>query len=142
MTSLDLWLYWVCSWPFSGPTQSTISFAPNCSFWVPLQTLLNLPLALSQFLAGWDWPVSGQILQTHFAQLTAFFCGFLGWLTLRPWRWRWYVPLKHWAISKLCSVTTQETVLFIVTTTRTSNPGGRFNFTVSSVKYCIILVWK
>jgi hypothetical protein len=54
--------------------------------------------------------------------LSACFCWFLVWFTLRLWWRRRYVPLKRWALSELHNVTTQKSVLFIVTITRTSNP--------------------
>jgi hypothetical protein len=37
---------------------------------------------------------------------------FLAWLTLPPWRWRWYLLPKCQALSELHTVTTQNTVLF------------------------------
>jgi hypothetical protein len=37
---------------------------------------------------------------------------FLAWLTLRPWRWRWYVPPKRRALYELHGVRTQKTILF------------------------------
>jgi hypothetical protein len=40
-------------------------------------------------------PVQGLIFHTRFAQLAFCFCWFLAWLTLRPWRWRLYVPPKR-----------------------------------------------
>jgi hypothetical protein len=56
------------------------------------------------------------------AEFTACFYCFLAWITLWPWRWRTYVPLKHWALCKLYGVTTQMTTVFILATMRTSNP--------------------
>jgi hypothetical protein len=41
------------------------------------------------------------------AELAIFFCWFLKWLTLWPWRWWLYVPLKHLALSKLCGITSR-----------------------------------
>jgi hypothetical protein len=32
---------------------------------------------------------------------------------LTPWRWRWYVPLKHWALSELHGITTEKTIPLI-----------------------------
>jgi hypothetical protein len=43
-------------WPFSGPNWVTsffpFSFAPTVSPWAPLETMVTLPLTLSQFLSG------------------------------------------------------------------------------------------
>jgi hypothetical protein len=55
-------------------------------------------------------------------EFAACFCWFLVWLRLSPWRWRQYVPPKCHALSKLQSITTQKTVLFILIAMRTSNP--------------------
>jgi hypothetical protein len=39
-------------------------------------------------------------------------CWFLAWLTLQPWRWRRYVPLKHWlTFTGLYDVISQKTAL-------------------------------
>jgi hypothetical protein len=46
----------------------------------------------------------------------------LAWLALWPWRWRQYVPPKRQSVFELHGVTTQNTVLIIVTAMRTSNP--------------------
>jgi hypothetical protein len=51
-------------------------------------------------------------------------CWFLTWLTLRPWRWRQYVPPKRWlTFIGLHGVISQEirVVLSIATAVRTSN---------------------
>jgi hypothetical protein len=50
---------------------------------------------------------------------TTRFLLFLAWLTLQPWRWRQYVPPKHWASTGLHDDTAQKTVPFMVTTMRT-----------------------
>jgi hypothetical protein len=50
---------------------------------VPVQPTVTLPLALSQFLSGLDWPVSGCIFHMWLTQLSAWFCS-LAWLTLQP----------------------------------------------------------
>jgi hypothetical protein len=48
---------------------------------------------------------------------------FLAGLILRPWRWRQYVPLKHWlTFNGLHGVISQKIVLFITTAMITSNP--------------------
>jgi hypothetical protein len=41
--------------------------------------------------------------------------------TSRPWRWRWYIPLKHWRTTRLHRITFHKTVLVIVTARRTLN---------------------
>lgn len=41
--------------------------------------------------------------------------------TLWPWRWRQHVPLKHWYLpTKLQNVATQETIIWGITTVKTS----------------------
>jgi hypothetical protein len=56
------------------------------------------------------------------AQLAACFCRLLAWLTLRSWKWMWYIASKYRVVSELQAVTTQKTVLFIITSVRSSNP--------------------
>jgi hypothetical protein len=48
----------------------------------------------------------------------------LAWLTLQPWRWRQYIPLKHhWRCTELHGITFQKiVVLFVVTAVWTSDP--------------------
>jgi hypothetical protein len=41
-------------------------------------------------------------------QVSAWFCWFLAWNTLQPWRWRQYVPAKPRAFSELRGVTTHK----------------------------------
>jgi hypothetical protein len=48
--------------------------------------------------------------------------GFPTGLTLRPGRWRRYVPPKRWTVSHLYALTTQKTAFFILTSRRTSSP--------------------
>jgi hypothetical protein len=45
---------------------------------------------------------------------------FLTWLTLRPWRWSWYVPPKRRAVSELHGVTTWKTALLLAIAVKTS----------------------
>jgi hypothetical protein len=52
---------------------------------------------------------------------------FLAWLTLQPWRWRWYVPVKRWlTFTGLHNVIPQKMELSITTAVRTSNPNTVF----------------
>jgi hypothetical protein len=54
---------------------------------------------------------------------TCFHVGFLLSLFFRLWRWRRYVPQKHWlTLNGLHGVISQKMVLFITTAVRTSNP--------------------
>jgi hypothetical protein len=39
----------------------------------------------------------------------------------KVWRWRRYIPLKYWGVSKLQSVTTQNNMFFIIIIVQTSN---------------------
>jgi hypothetical protein len=57
---------------------------------------------------------------SYFSTTVLIYCHFLAYF--RPSRWRRYVPPKRWAFSKKHSVTTQKTVLFIITAVTTSNP--------------------
>jgi hypothetical protein len=53
----------------------------------------------------------------------------LAWRTLRPWRWRRYVPPKRWwTATEPHDAITQIIVLFIVAVVRTLNPTLRFLF--------------
>jgi hypothetical protein len=48
---------------------------------------------------------------------------FLAWLILRPWRWRWHVPLKHrLTFDGLHGIISHKMELFITTVVRTWNP--------------------
>jgi hypothetical protein len=38
---------------------------------------------------------------------------FLSWLTLRSWRWRWYIPMNHQTLFALKDVTDQHLITFV-----------------------------
>jgi hypothetical protein len=86
-------------------SSGTISFAPVSYLWFPLS------LALPQFNSGLDWPIQGLIFHALFILLATWFYWFLAWLSLQPWRWRWYIPPKSHAFSELHSATTKKRVL-------------------------------
>jgi hypothetical protein len=67
----------------------------------------NLKGTVREPMATSDW-----IFYAWFSQPATWLCSFLIWLTARPWRWKWHVPLKCHALSKLLSITTWKTVLF------------------------------
>jgi hypothetical protein len=55
-------------------------------------------------------------------KLTVTSCWLLAWLTLQQWRWRQYVPTKHWlTFTGLHSIISLKWELFIVTAVRISN---------------------
>jgi hypothetical protein len=56
------------------------------------------------------------------SKLAPFFCWFLGCLSLRPWRWRQYMCLRHAMYLVLNVLVIQNSVLLIVTSVRTSDP--------------------
>jgi hypothetical protein len=56
-------------------------------------------------------------------------CWFLIWLTLQPWSWRRYVPLKcQLTFTRLQGVISHKTELFIATAVRTSDPTYFYTF--------------
>jgi hypothetical protein len=74
-------------------------------------------------------------------KLSSFLARFIHWL----WRWRRCVPQKFQAFFKQHSVTTQKTVLFVVSTVRTSNPEHcvQWEFIESvSIIYCDRNEWS
>jgi hypothetical protein len=60
-------------------------------------------------------------------------CLFVSCFTLLPWRRRRYINPKHRTVSKLHSISTQKTVIFILTPVRTWNPV--FHFLSSVIEY-------
>jgi hypothetical protein len=58
---------------------------------------------------------------------------FIAWLTLGPWRWRWYVtPKRRLTFNGIYGVISQKIGLFITSALRTSNP------TTSKAFYCLL----
>jgi hypothetical protein len=72
---------------------------------------------------------------------------FLAWLTLRPWRWKWYVPSKRRTLFILHGVTTQKAVFFIVTAAITINKeiiiisSHCFSGSYTTVSSVMMLIW-
>jgi hypothetical protein len=59
---------------------------------------------------------------------------FLTWLTLRPWRWGWYIrPKRRLTFTRLHGVTSKKIDLFAVSAVGTSNP--RLIFLLSCIFY-------
>jgi hypothetical protein len=77
--------------PFQDLNECTTFFVPISSLSVPIQTVVTLPLNISLFLSGFNWPISDQIFHVRFALIAACFGLFILW----PWIWRQHVPLKH-----------------------------------------------
>jgi hypothetical protein len=47
------------------------------------------------------------------SRLSACFCLFPAWLTSRHWKWRQYIPPKHWFLSESHGITTRKTSVFM-----------------------------
>jgi hypothetical protein len=63
-------------------------------------------------------------------------CWFLLKLFLRPWRWKRYVPPKHWLqLNRLHGVISQKMILFITSAVKTSDPTFPKNFVPQYVYY-------
>jgi hypothetical protein len=77
--------------------------------WVPLQTLLTLPLAFSQFLSSSDWSINSLIFYVQLS-LPLASARFMFGLFFDPQDGN-HVCLKHWAVSELSSIATWTTVL-------------------------------
>jgi hypothetical protein len=113
-TSVHFSLHLACIQRFSGAYQGTVSFTSIGFFQILLQTMVTLPLAVSQFLSCFEWPISDLIFCEWFVHHAAcFFFWFLAWLPLQPWRWRWFVSLRLQAFSELHDITIQKIVLFV-----------------------------
>jgi hypothetical protein len=69
-------------------------------------------------------------------------CWFFVWLTVLPWRWRWYIPSKRlFTLTKLNRVISQKINFFIVTAVRILN--AEKHRVMLSLNSCIkhVIMW-
>jgi hypothetical protein len=91
--------------PFSQPLLITFLLSAVKSLWA------SFPVYI--------WIRSSTIV-SHY--LLLYYCWFLSWYTLKPWRWRQYVPSKRqWNSNGLHRVTSQKRALFAVIAVRPAN---------------------
>jgi hypothetical protein len=88
----------------------------------------HLYLGLPRYIATFYFPI--KIVSAFLILPRVLLCCFLGWVTLKPWRWRRHIPPKRRLTSNgLHSVISQKTELFIITAVRTSNPKHQMKIT-------------
>jgi hypothetical protein len=69
----------IFTWHATNPFQD---LNERTTFFVPIQTVVTLPLAISLFFSAFNWTISDQIFHVHFALPAACFGLFISWLIL------------------------------------------------------------